>query len=675
MIDRHGTEPPALVKTTSSYNKLITHSSWREAFHLLQEANCQRVSDLVTYNTVLGKSPWNQTLQLLRQLHRIQMQLDCISFNASIKSTCEKWEASLHLASSIKARELQPNIISSNSLMVSCTRAQRWMNSVEIWNALLECRLEATSVSYTLVLQICEAAGKAAGKWQDARRFLEEMHSSNLEHHLATYTAAISATGKCGDWEGALSLLGDMTSLQLQASLITINAVFDACAIANQWLAALELKHLSTGMEWDAATYTSLISACAAEWQCAIWLFCESHSKTLATSLTLQNSCISAVRSQWEQSLLLLHHITEMALEPSLNTLNPAILACAMGEEWSQSLELLEQMGKGKPKKFPHIKPDSISFTSILMSCNRGEWQRALSLLSRIPKHLEADIVMYNSLMYACGKGLQWERTLQILAQLLAKSLGTTGAPNEKSFIIAIHSCNLSGEWQQALLVLEKVCCLGNMFLERAVAAGACLVSKNFHLLPCLVIPPLIPMVHSTRRKYGDKKQLMDDLKSFELDKVSCASDFDAAFIRRAIEEWYGSKEAFTEFVRGPLLQELQDLLPSPHLPWTYVAFMLSSMVSFRLEYGLALARAGATPQTLAIYFLSATAYVFGWLFPSFNALFYLCDKTCESSTSLWLHWVKTLGVTLAVMICNVVGEGLSVVVLRVQQLTSTGFF
>lgn len=156
---------------------------------------------------------------------------------------------------------------------------------------------------------------------------------------------------------------------------------------------------------------------------------------------------------------------------------------------------------------------------------------------------------------------------------------------------------------------------------------------------------------------------------------MSCASDFDAAFIGRAIEEWYGSKETFTEFVRGPLLSELEDLLPSPHLPWTYVAFMLSSLVSFRLEYGLALARAGATSQTLVIYFLSVTAYVFGWLWPSFNALFYLCDKTCDSTASIWLHWAKTFGVTLAVLICNVVGEGLSVVVLGVQKLTGNAFF
>lgn len=51
--------------------------------------------------------------------------------------------------------------------------------------------------------------------------------------------------------------------------------------------------------------------------------------------------------------------------------------------------------------------------------------------------------------------------------------------------------------------------------------------TKNFHLLSCLVIPLVIPMVHSTRRNYGDKKQLLDDLKSFELEaRARCSKLF-----------------------------------------------------------------------------------------------------------------------------------------------------
>ena len=48
--------------------------------------------------------------------------------------------------------------------------------------------------------------------------------------------------------------------------------------------------------------------------------------------------------------------------------------------------------------------------------------------------------------------------------------------------------------------------------------------------------------------------------------------DFDSAFILSAVDEWYTSREAFAEFVRGPLHDELVSLLPSPALPCTYAA-------------------------------------------------------------------------------------------------------
>lgn len=166
------------------------------------------------------------------------------------------------------------------------------------------------------------------------------------------------------------------------------------------------------------------------------------------------------------------------------------------------------------------------------------------------------------------------------------------------------------------------------LFLERSVLVGACALfvlsliqwwlvsvvdsdfrSRNRQMVSLLMIPVVTCMVHATRRNYGEKKQLTDDLKSFDLEKVSCVSDFDNAFIHGAISSWYGSKEAFTEFVRGPLREELCDLLPSPHLSWTYVAFMVSSAVSYRLELVLSIWKAGADPDVFLLYVIVSVGF------------------------------------------------------------------
>lgn len=159
-------------------------------------------------------------------------------------------------------------------------------------------------------------------------------------------------------------------------------------------------------------------------------------------------------------------------------------------------------------------------------------------------------------------------------------------------------------------------------------------------------------------------------------EKVSCVSDFDNAFIHGAIDSWYGSKEAFTQFVRGPLREELCDLLPSPHLSWTYVAFMVSSAVSYRLELLLSISRAGADADVLLIYVLVSAGLVFGWLWPSFNGLFFLCDKTCTicttrsssiSSKTWLLDWGKTFVVAIVFAGSLIVAEALSILVLQSQ--------
>ncbi|CAL1152565.1 unnamed protein product [Cladocopium goreaui] len=62
---------------------------------------------------------------------------------------------------------------------------------------------------------------------------------------------------------------------------------------------------------------------------------------------------------------------------------------------------------------------------------------------------------------------------------------------------------------------------------------------------------PLILLVHFMRRNYREKARLIFDLKNFELDRTTCASEFDRSFILSAIEAWYGTRENFQNYVRG----------------------------------------------------------------------------------------------------------------------------
>ncbi|CAE7555658.1 unnamed protein product [Symbiodinium natans] len=68
---------------------------------------------------------------------------------------------------------------------------------------------------------------------------------------------------------------------------------------------------------------------------------------------------------------------------------------------------------------------------------------------------------------------------------------------------------------------------------------------------------PYALLIHGLRRLLHEKHRLMENIRCFELAKVSCRLQSDRDFIYTGIREWYGSEEAFEQYVRGPLYDEL----------------------------------------------------------------------------------------------------------------------
>eukprot|EP00438_Fugacium_kawagutii_P034938 Skav211758 [mRNA] locus=scaffold674:102840:104471:+ [translate_table: standard] len=157
--------------------------------------------------------------------------------------------------------------------------------------------------------------------------------------------------------------------------------------------------------------------------------------------------------------------------------------------------------------------------------------------------------------------------------------------------------------------------------------------------------PPWIFLAHTLRFNYREKRRLIFDLNTFNVDNLICTLDSDRDFILSAIEAWYGNKEAFNVFVRNDLRAELLGLLPSPHLHWTYAALILSSQVAVILDTSLSLQKAGFEGHTVLRYCISGLALSILWSWCAFNGFFYLSDRSAGSARSYLLDWCKTLAV------------------------------
>lgn len=180
--------------------------------------------------------------------------------------------------------------------------------------------------------------------------------------------------------------------------------------------------------------------------------------------------------------------------------------------------------------------------------------------------------------------------------------------------LVGFRKANPAGKLSFKPLFIERsamICAFITWVMALVQSASMAYTDSDFRqdnvLLVYLgvMLLPITLMVQALRHNYREKSQLISDLKSFDLDRVTCVSEFDHRFILTAIDAWYGNKEAFRDFVRGPLRDELLGLLPSPHLPPAYVALILSSAMATLLGFALNVYKAGAEIHQLVIFCVS----------------------------------------------------------------------
>eukprot|EP00439_Symbiodinium_sp_Y106_P078763 s2796_g17.t1 len=144
-----------------------------------------------------------------------------------------------------------------------------------------------------------------------------------------------------------------------------------------------------------------------------------------------------------------------------------------------------------------------------------------------------------------------------------------------------------------------------------------------------IALVPVYVLMHAMRVNTRAKHRLISELRGFDLNQASCRTDFDKEFIYSAIREWYGSTEAFTEYVRGPLREEM---LGSDELrlqfPLPYLLLASTCPISASLNTLAALWVAGAPAVVVATEFMAFTLGFYSfWFLPMTKLAIYLCDR------------------------------------------------
>lgn len=216
--------------------------------------------------------------------------------------------------------------------------------------------------------------------------------------------------------------------------------------------------------------------------------------------------------------------------------------------------------------------------------------------------------------------------------------------------LAAYRKANPSGKITLTPLYVEQL--LTMMIVGLYVVLGCYWVANvvnlscftSFVVYVVAMIPACIPLHLMRRNLEKSKHKLLSDLKGFDIKQVNCLDDFDRSFIHSAIIKWYGSREAFTDFVRGPLRDELLKNSPSSlaYIPFGYAILLGFVCCSMSWEYMVSYLKAGSSPTWIASYVVGTIlAYNLVWTVLALRGALYLCDRLARRSPACW-DYLKT---------------------------------
>ena len=165
-------------------------------------------------------------------------------------------------------------------------------------------------------------------------------------------------------------------------------------------------------------------------------------------------------------------------------------------------------------------------------------------------------------------------------------------------------------------------------------------------LVGLFLLLPTIWVLHIIRKLFREKKELISNLRSFDLEKVGCRTNRDKNFIHSGIRAWYGSTDAFVEHVKGPLADELTEPFERTDLPTTSWLMLATPFAAATLDFFVNQCQSTGVPKdSLFLLFLNrafpALSYAISKLYTTWHIIqsSTLPILAASWSKSMQEHW------------------------------------
>jgi pentatricopeptide repeat protein len=395
---------------------------------------------------------WEKALELLAETKANGIEPTFDMYFAIIM-TCQQageYRMPRELLQEMEAKGIEPDQAIYNSAIRACKKNSKCGPAIKLLREMEKKGIEPNAHMYYAIIWMCNKQGR----WQLAQRLLQELKAKGIRPNTIIYNATIRAHAKEGKWEKAHELLQEMEANGIEQDEHTYNAVMKTYEKHGHWDKVLELlRHMKTkGVKPDTTTFNTSFRVCkkAGKWEKALQLQQVMHG---------QRSVEQQKKQQQEQE----NQFYEIRRRPAKKIAGD------------------EAAGEDKVHRRPHIgaKHTSISYAALISTFEKGgEWEKALEVLAE----MQANLPLYNdsdvwyskethiAVIAACAMGGNWEKARELQEEMraveqvrLQEALEQLLSDEEelqqdtKSYNSILCFCENGGEWERALALLAHM--------------------------------------------------------------------------------------------------------------------------------------------------------------------------------------------------------------------------
>ncbi|CAK9015281.1 Pentatricopeptide repeat-containing protein At2g31400 [Durusdinium trenchii] len=356
------------------------------------------------FKSLSEKKDAKSIFHLLEELRHQAAELDNQKYTIGI-STCSRgklWQHACWLFAVMPKAQVQPNVTTSNTAMISCSKGRQWQLVSHIFQEMPKAQLQPDVFSFNATMSSLQTASH----WWEALSLCEAMPRVEVQPDRVSLNTALNALVKLGgQWQKAMSYFAMMPKLELLPDVISYTSVIRTCEEATEWQLALSLFEAMPRSEVqpDLVSYTVAITCCkkGIQWQLAVKFINDMLNSRISPDVVGYSAAITSCEKAgaWQHAFLTLDVMTRALVLPNVISYSAAISSCEKANEWQQALWLFNSMGNGTFAA--PVQRNVFSYAAAITACKHGtQWKQALRFLEQMPEeHLEPDRVCYNALL------------------------------------------------------------------------------------------------------------------------------------------------------------------------------------------------------------------------------------------------------------------------------------